>query len=255
VLGCALLLTFAAGHAAPALAEPILPPGFQDTELELEGFIAGKGLEYPTAMRFAPNGELFVAQKTGEVLRYESVNDKTPTTFADLRTNVFDLGDRGILGLALDPKFEAGQPYVYVLYTYDHILGDPEPAPKWGEANRAGDECSKEEMGPTIAWSAAGSPASKTKAAKRAPKKSWSKVGASSSPRTRSATSSSAPKGLFTPAVVRAPTSSRPTTASSGRKPPTPVATRPPAKAEKRNRRRQWAAPCARRTPNCSAAS
>lgn len=145
-VGCALLLTFALAQAPAAVAEPVLPPGFQDTELELEGFIAGKGLEYPTAMRFAPDGELFVAQKTGEVLRYENVNDKTPTTFADLRTNVFDLGDRGILGLALDPKFEEGQPYVYVLYTYDHILGDPAPPPKWGEANRAGDECSKEEM-------------------------------------------------------------------------------------------------------------
>jgi glucose/arabinose dehydrogenase len=141
VLGCALLLAFAAGHPAPAAAEPILLPGFQDTELELEGFIPGKGLEYPTVLRFAPNGELFVAQKTGEVLRYENVNDKTPTTFADLRTNVFDLGDRGILGLALDPKFEEGQPYVYVLYTYDHVLGDPEPPPKWGEPDRGGDEC------------------------------------------------------------------------------------------------------------------
>ncbi len=141
LLGCTLLLVFAAGHAAAAAAEPLVPPGFQDTELELEGFIPGKGLEYPTAMRFAPNGELFVAQKTGEVLRYESVSDKTPTTFADLRTNVFDLGDRGILGLALDPKFEAGQPYVYVLYTYDHVLGDPEPPPKWGEPNHGGDEC------------------------------------------------------------------------------------------------------------------
>jgi glucose/arabinose dehydrogenase len=140
-LGCALLLTFAAGHAAVATAAPVLPPGFQDTELELEGFTPGQGLEYPTAMRFAPDGELFVAQKTGEVLRYENVGDKTPTTFADLRTNVFDLGDRGILGLALDPKFEAGQPYVYVLYTYDHVLGDAEPPPRWGEPNHGGDEC------------------------------------------------------------------------------------------------------------------
>lgn len=140
-LVCALLLAMGAAHAATAAAQPFLPPGFQDTELELEGFISGKGLEYPTAMRFAPNGEMFVAQKTGEVLRYENVNDKAPTVFADLRTNVFDLGDRGILGLALDPKFEEGQPYVYVLYTYDHILGDPEPPPKWGEPNHGGDEC------------------------------------------------------------------------------------------------------------------
>ena len=43
--------------------------------------------------------------------------------FADLRTNVHDFWDRGLLGLALDPGFPT-DPYVYVLYTYDHILGD-----------------------------------------------------------------------------------------------------------------------------------
>ena len=43
--------------------------------------------------------------------------------FADLRTNVHNFWDRGLLGMALDPNFPAA-PYVYVLYTYDHVLGD-----------------------------------------------------------------------------------------------------------------------------------
>ena len=42
----------------------------------------------------------------------------TPTMFADLRTNVHNFWDRGLLGMALDPNFPA-TPYVYVLYTYD----------------------------------------------------------------------------------------------------------------------------------------
>ena len=52
--------------------------------------------------------------------------------------NVYNFWDRGLLGLALDPF--PTQPYVYVLYTYDHAgpgagatLGDtgrsPIPAP------------------------------------------------------------------------------------------------------------------------------
>ena len=52
--------------------------------------------------------------------------------FADLRTNVHDFWDRGLLGMALAPGFPA-DPYVYVLYSYDHILGDTAPAPRWGD--------------------------------------------------------------------------------------------------------------------------
>ncbi len=140
LLACLAALLFLLVLGAPAaLAQ--LPVGFQDTELELEGPQPGNGLEKPTMMRFAPDGQLFVALKSGEILLYESVADKTPTVFADLRTDVYDLGDRGLLGLALDPKFSEGRPYVYALYTYDHILGDPEPAPRWGQPNHAGDEC------------------------------------------------------------------------------------------------------------------
>ncbi len=134
------VLAMLALAAAPAMAELSLPPGFQDTELEFEGFTHG-GLEEPTSIRFAPNGEVFVAQKAGEVLDYESTSDKTPTVFADLRTQVYDLGDRGILGMAIDPKFTEGRPYVYLLYSYDHVLGEEAPAPKWGIRNHAGDAC------------------------------------------------------------------------------------------------------------------
>ncbi len=41
-----------------------------------------------------------------------------PTTFADLRTNVYNFYDRGLLGMALHPDFPT-TPYVYVLYAHD----------------------------------------------------------------------------------------------------------------------------------------
>jgi hypothetical protein len=60
--------------------------------------------------------------------------------FADLSTNVHNFWDRGLLGVALHPEFPT-VPYVYVLYTYDHILGDTTPAPRWGTAGVLADPC------------------------------------------------------------------------------------------------------------------
>jgi glucose/arabinose dehydrogenase/PKD repeat protein len=114
------LLYMRAGHAAT------LPQGFADR-------IALSGLTRPTNLEFAPDGRVFVAEKSGLVKVFQSLNDTTPTVFADLRTEVDDYWDRGLLGLALDPQFPA-RPYVYVLYTYDHVIGDPAAPPKWGDA-------------------------------------------------------------------------------------------------------------------------
>jgi glucose/arabinose dehydrogenase len=130
----ATLLLTALGNAGSAAAAPALPPGFQDS-------VAIGNLEQPTNFRFSPDGRIFVAEKPGKILVYENLADTTPEVFADLRTDVYDTGDRGLLGIALDPEFTTGRPYVYALYTYDHILGDPEPPPKWGEPNTTGDPC------------------------------------------------------------------------------------------------------------------
>lgn len=129
----ALLAAFVLG-AGPAAAEPALTEGFQDT-------IAIGNLEQPTNFRFAADGRVFVAEKPGKILVFEDIEDTTPEVFADLRTDTYDNGDRGLLGIALDPEFTTGQPYVYALYTYDHLLGDPSAPPKWGSPNATGDPC------------------------------------------------------------------------------------------------------------------
>lgn len=131
----ALSLLFPAfGLVATAAADPALPPGFQDE-------VAIANIQQPTSFRFAPDGRVFVASKPGLIWVYENLQDTTPELFADLRTQVYDTGDRGLLSIALDPEFESGRPYVYALYTYDHILGDPNPAPKWGSPAHTGDAC------------------------------------------------------------------------------------------------------------------
>jgi glucose/arabinose dehydrogenase len=132
----ALLAVLGALLALPSLAvaEPQLPPKFQDETVF-------EGIEQPVNFRFAPDGRVFVATKPGQILVYDGLDDSTPTVFADLRGDVYDNGDRGLLGLELDPKFEEGRPYVYALYTWDHVLGEawnPED-PKYGTPGVSGD--------------------------------------------------------------------------------------------------------------------
>lgn len=130
----ALLATVALTAVMTPPAEGLnLPPGFQDETVFDD-------IEQPVSVRFSPDGRVFVAEKKGVILVYDDLEDETPTEFADLRTEVYDSGDRGLLSLALDPDFPE-QPYVYAFYTYDHLLGDPEPAPKWGVPNHGGDAC------------------------------------------------------------------------------------------------------------------
>jgi len=108
-----------------AAPDPALPPGFTDTTVY-------SGLVTPTAIRFAPDGKVFVAQKSGVVNEYDSLSDTTPTRYVDLSRNVDDFIDRGLLGLAIDPLFDSGRPYIYVLYTYDK---DPNSTrfPAWND--------------------------------------------------------------------------------------------------------------------------
>ncbi len=112
--------------AAPVFAESpaTVPAHFRDE-------LVWDGLTSPTAVAFAPNGRVFVSQKNGRINVYDSLTDSTATQFIDLTSDVMNYWDRGMVGLVVDPDFPT-RPYVYVAYTYDHILGDPAPAPKWG---------------------------------------------------------------------------------------------------------------------------
>src|SRR5437016_3980314 len=108
-----------------------LPYGFQETAVF-------SGLTQPTAFKFAPDGRVFVAEKSGLIKVFDSLTDPTPTIFADLRTNVMNYWDRGLLGLALDPNFPS-TPYVYVLYTLDAAPGGTPP--RWGTPGATSDNC------------------------------------------------------------------------------------------------------------------
>jgi glucose/arabinose dehydrogenase len=108
-----------------------LPAGFSRTN-------AFNGRSFPTAIRFSPDGRVYVAEKSGQIFEYDNIRDTSGTRIADLRTNVHNFWDRGLLGLALDPGFP-DQPYLYVLYTHDAGIGGT--APRWGTAGSSGDGC------------------------------------------------------------------------------------------------------------------
>ena len=117
--------------AAPAAHAATYPSGFSEQTVL-------SGLTNPTAVRFASDGRVFVAEKSGLVKVFDSLADPSPDVFADLRTQVHNFWDRGLLGLALDPNFPAS-PYVYVLYTYDAAIGGT--APRWGSPGATSDGC------------------------------------------------------------------------------------------------------------------
>lgn len=82
------------------------------------GFVQGKvvgGLSEPTAMAFAPDGRIFVAEQPGR-LRVIKNGQLLPSPFVDLTRLVDSRGERGLLGVAFDPAFGSNG-YVYLYYT------------------------------------------------------------------------------------------------------------------------------------------
>ena len=105
-------LRFAAGLVlvvlalAPPAAAATLPSGFAETRV-------ATGLAAPTAMAFAPDGRLFVAEQGGQ-LRVIKNGALLATPF--LTVTVDSSGERGLLGVAFDPDFATNR-FVYVYYT------------------------------------------------------------------------------------------------------------------------------------------
>src|SRR3989440_378382 len=127
-----VLITGSGGTVdASTAASSAQPPGFSES-------VVFRNLVEPTALRFAPDGRVFVAEKRGVIKVFDSLTDSTPTVFANLSTEVHNYWDRGLLGMTLDPKFPA-KPYVYVLYTYDAAIGGT--APRWGSPGVFSDDC------------------------------------------------------------------------------------------------------------------
>jgi glucose/arabinose dehydrogenase len=96
-----------AGILVPVLAgAATLPSGFSEA-------VVASGLTNPTAMQFAPDGRLFIAEQGGK-LRVVKNGALLPAPFVSL--TVSSAGERGLLGIAFDPAF-ASNHFVYLYYT------------------------------------------------------------------------------------------------------------------------------------------
>lgn len=109
--GCASALALYATLTHPAI--------FHGSEPLVEGFAVdtyAEGLVSPTALEFAPDGRLFIAQKDGAVRLVEAGRlQEAPV----LDLVVWNFGECGLLGLALDPGFTINH-YVYLFATVSH---------------------------------------------------------------------------------------------------------------------------------------
>ena len=126
IIGAALVawVAFLALLNTGAAQAATLPTGFTDS-------VVFSGVGAATGVRFSSDGRVFVTQKDGQLRVFDSLTDTTPTTVLDLRSEVDNYWDRGLLGLALDPNFPS-TPYVYVLEAYDGAIG--QTAPQWNDA-------------------------------------------------------------------------------------------------------------------------
>ncbi len=128
---CALACALAAAWAPSRSEAAAVQPGFTES-------VVFGGLTQPTDIAFVPDGRVIVAEKSGLIKVFASLNATTPTIAADLRTQVYNFWDRGLLSIALDPQFPA-RPYLYALYTADAAIGGT--APRWGSPGATSDPC------------------------------------------------------------------------------------------------------------------
>jgi glucose/arabinose dehydrogenase len=86
-----------------------LPAGFSEAAV-------GTGINSATAMEIAPNGDLWVLEQTGRVLRFHS-GSTTPDVVGNLSgLGVDSQNERGVLGIAFDPSYATNK-WIYIYYT------------------------------------------------------------------------------------------------------------------------------------------
>ena len=131
-LALATLLALAASIAfsGPVHAQE-LPPGFAESTVLSD-------LETPSAISFVPGGGILVAEISGVIKHFDGPGDSTSTVVANIEREVHFVGDRGLLGMRLDPQYPT-RPYLYVVYTHNAAIGGV--APRWDNNGQSFDGC------------------------------------------------------------------------------------------------------------------
>jgi glucose/arabinose dehydrogenase len=118
--------TAVGAQSHPGQNPPRLPPGFLD-QLVVR-------VELPTDMAFTPDGQLLVTTQPGMVRVVDRSGHLVRKPALDFRTRVCIERERGMTGIAVDPRFERNR-YVYVYYTFKKFGTCPIQSPR-GPVNR-----------------------------------------------------------------------------------------------------------------------
>lgn len=109
-----LIVAIATLAASPSLAAPAVPPQFV-----VEDVAPGAAFSIPVGIAFFPGGRMLVAEKGGRVFTVKN-GVKHPTPLWDRQSEVLSNGDRGLLGIAVDPRYNGNtNRWIYLLYTVD----------------------------------------------------------------------------------------------------------------------------------------
>lgn len=99
------------GLNSSSLGQFGLPPGFSATEL------ISTQLASPTCMCIAQDGTIYIAQQAGAMRVWRESSGLLPTQFfSNAPLNVEFSGERGLIGMALDPDYATNR-YLYVHYS------------------------------------------------------------------------------------------------------------------------------------------
>jgi glucose/arabinose dehydrogenase/PKD repeat protein len=121
VLALALLAVLPASGSAATL-----PAGFSDTLVA--------NVPQPTALAFTPDGRLLVTSKDGRL--WVQTGSTPPTTPAlNLSARVCAQSERGLLGVAVDPDFQANR-HIFLYYTFNKYDTCAAGSPPNGPVNR-----------------------------------------------------------------------------------------------------------------------
>ncbi len=102
----AALALIVLGLAARADAAPVRAQGAPQVS------VIARGLSVPWDIAFLPDGRALVTERAGRVRIMTADGRLSPTPAA--RPSVTSGGEGGLLGVAVDPLFAAGQPFVYL---------------------------------------------------------------------------------------------------------------------------------------------
>lgn len=84
--------------------------------------VIAENLDTPWALAQLPDGKLLVTERFGRITRIDPTGKEDPVVITTLE-NVKELGEGGLLGIALHPEFMKNK-FVYLYFTYSSIGND-----------------------------------------------------------------------------------------------------------------------------------